>query len=1418
MSTMSSDLSSGTGNATLRSSSEITDSDGSFWRIQADKNILMEPLVQAGILNLFDRDWYLAINSDVLAGLDDPLAHYLLTGANEGRDPHPLFAGAWYLTKNPDVAVAGYNPLIHYLMNGGAEGRDPHPLFASGWYLKNNPDVASGGLNPLIHYLLKGAAEGSDPHPLFAGAWYLANNSDVAAANHNPLIHYLFHGAAEERDPHPLFASSWYLANNPDVAAAGHNPLMHYLSQGANEGRDPHPLFASSWYLANNPDVAAAGHNPLMHYLSGGAVEGRDPHPLFASAWYLKENPDVAMAGRNPLVHYLLDGAVEGRDPHPLFASAWYLINNPDVAAAKHNPLIHYISRGAHEGRDPNPLFDTIWYEETYADALTRTSLSTLVHYLSDDGRILGTNPNRYFDRNWYLKSYPEVIDFGMDPLAHYALIGADEGKDPGPMFHTSFYATNYPDVVAAGFNPLAHFLQSGAAEGKEPRNIQKAAMRAPLTTFSYADWHKQRQVSPARASLQRRLSNNFSIRPVISLIVPVYKVNAIVFKALVSSVFRQTYPYWELCLAVAYLDDETLLAEIELAAKADSRVKVMQLPENRGISRNSNDALTLATGTFIGLLDHDDALPADALYEMALAIEQDDGDFYYSDKDAISDAGDRNFDPLFKANWSPETMISANYLTHFNVIRRSIVDRVGGWDSTTDGAQDWDIFLRVAAAGARIRHVPKVLYHWRHVHTSVASQGLAAKPYAALGQLTAVRRWLDAQNWIGADPVFTPEGYIRVNWCNTWEPSIAVILFGSGGSEAIWRKRVDAGRLGQVTEILHGGPGLENWYEIVAASHADIIVIAPAAMSPMNADWLSELVGPLENPDVVAVSGKVLDDDGRILDAGWIFSDNNWQPIFRGADPYTYCAFGSAHWYRNYGAASLNGTAFRRSAFIEAEGLKFGLRPDIAFSQKLLTNSGPESTSRIVYNPFALSVLSSDGTFEQWWRNRSASNIGEAIAPPAGTSGADPYFNVNLTLDASGIPSLRPPSHATRAQRHDYEAEAAYFGNALEFSPRTPGANLLAGPREPGPLRIGWILPHFTMPFYGGLMTILRCADYFRREGIIPVFLGLDSDKAETLRQAIALAFPELAAAAEIYAVRADEDINALGIEPLDGAFCTLWTTAFILQKMDNVRQKFYFVQDFEPLFYPAGTTSSLVEQTYLMGFFGICNTEPLKDLYGSFGSPADFFNPAVDTKVFHRRGRVEKNSNDPVTIFNYARPGHPRNCFELLAPALVEVKQKFGSSVQIFTAGADWYPADYGLDGVVEHLGLMPYAATGDLYRGCDIGLVAMATCHPSYLPFELMATGAVVCTNFNRHTGWLLRHEENCYLFDMAKNSVAEALGKLIRDTDLRRTLSYAGSKTIQENHSSWDASCALVHAIVIRQLNASAVTRSEDSRSH
>ena len=212
----------------------------------------------------------------------------------------------------------------------------------------------------------------------------------------------------------------------------------------------------------------------------------------------------------------------------------------------------------------------------------------------------------------------------------------------------------------------------------------------------------------------------------------------------------------------------------------------------------------------------------------------------------------------------------------------------------------------------------------------------------------------------------------------------------------------------------------------------------------------------------------------------------------------------------------------------------------------------------------------------------------------------------------------------------------------------------------------------------------------------------------------------------------------------PCDAAIATLWTTAYSVVRFQNVQPEVLFHAGYESRFYPAGSISAMVEATYHFDFSAICNTVSLRDIYQGLGGQAEYFDPCIDPAIFHSRNRAPRPRGGPLTLFCYARPTHARNSFELLSQALRIVKKRMGMEVRIVTAGAEWSPRQFGLEGVVHNLGLLGYHSTGALYRSCTAGVALMMTCHPSYLPFELMACGALVITNSNPSNSWLLKDQ--------------------------------------------------------------------------
>jgi glycosyltransferase involved in cell wall biosynthesis len=258
------------------------------------------------------------------------------------------------------------------------------------------------------------------------------------------------------------------------------------------------------------------------------------------------------------------------------------------------------------------------------------------------------------------------------------------------------------------------------------------------------------------------------------------------------------------------------------------------------------------------------------------------------------------------------------------------------------------------------------------------------------------------------------------------------------------------------------------------------------------------------------------------------------------------------------------------------------------------------------------------------------------------------------------------------------------------------------------------------------------------------------------------------------------------------DAAVATLWATAYSVAQFPAARRKFYMIQDFEPMFYPAGTSYALAEESYRLGLYGICNTEHMRQLYETrYGGHGMSFQPAVDPTVFHAEGRrYDRRLGDPATVFLYARPGHWRNCWELASIALEELKERLGDRVRIITAGSWARPDDVGSG--IEHLGLLDYRETGALYRTCDVGVALTVSEHPSYLPLELMACGVPVVAFDNPAGYWALQNGENSLLARRTVDGLRDAMERIVLDPELGRELSRGALRTIAENYASWEKS--------------------------
>jgi len=265
-----------------------------------------------------------------------------------------------------------------------------------------------------------------------------------------------------------------------------------------------------------------------------------------------------------------------------------------------------------------------------------------------------------------------------------------------------------------------------------------------------YEAYLRNNQLHPPLLNLLSEAGARFAYRPLISILMPVYNVEPRWLKAAITSVLDQVYPFWELCLADDASTKPETLAVLRNYQHED-RINVVFRTENGNICAASNSAAKLARGEFVSFMDNDDVLAPNALFEMVrLLQEYPDTDLIYSDEDKI-DVYDRRYDPQFKPEWSPELFLSYNYVNHFVCLRRELFDAVGRFRPGYEGAQDYDLLLRVSEQTERIRHIPKILYHWRAVQGSSALQA-ADKPAMRLSALKGLRDHLQRQQ-VGAIP-----------------------------------------------------------------------------------------------------------------------------------------------------------------------------------------------------------------------------------------------------------------------------------------------------------------------------------------------------------------------------------------------------------------------------------------------------------------------------------------------------------------------------------------------------------------------------------------------------------------------------------------------------------------------------------------
>lgn len=622
-------------------------------------------------------------------------------------------------------------------------------------------------------------------------------------------------------------------------------------------------------------------------------------------------------------------------------------------------------------------------------------------HRTTFDDHADAIRSSAFFSAEWYGSQYHDVRMAGADPVLHYLVHGAAEGRNPGPDFDTGAYLGDHPDVLANGINPLVHFILHGQAEGRRVRPAGQApsgksgvtatqeTAEEPLALaglfagsnfpeLSIDGAHDIARIiaqSATPAEILPRVSATL-YSPVISLIVPIYNTPARFFREVLQSVFAQTYANWEMCL----VDDgstspSTLAIFDELALSPDARIRTLRLDANRGIAGASQAALEMAQGDYVGFLDHDDLLTPNALSEVVGALREDKAvDFIYTDHVMTDHDGNLKHYSR-KPDWSPEFLLSTNYIVHFKVVRRSLLLSIGGLRNEIDNVQDLGITCALAAAGARVRHLAKPVYLWREHRSSVALS-TQAKPGIEDLLVKVYDRHLDALNVAAKQTwpaVFKASriGVFQLHFTGK-APSTALILLsrGSDEDEAVVRERfalllaphvqlhiVDLAPTGARSQAAPGVLSIgshEAMLEFLRSLDVEVVAFANTTAQFLGIDWVTRLAHyAVMDPWIGAVGGKVLDPWLQIRAGGMLLdADGEYRTIGGGR-------FDNAngHWFNGQVASNVDAIASqimaaRRETLLEVGGIDFhafGDAAGVAYSAAVRLQG-----YRIVYDPFS--------------------------------------------------------------------------------------------------------------------------------------------------------------------------------------------------------------------------------------------------------------------------------------------------------------------------------------------------------------------------------------------------------------------------------------------------------------------------------
>lgn len=489
-----------------------------------------------------------------------------------------------------------------------------------------------------------------------------------------------------------------------------------------------------------------------------------------------------------------------------------------------------------------------------------------------------------------------------------------------------------------------------------------------------YRLWHERHGPGPGVLRVMQQELARLSYRPLISVVMPVYNTDPRLLRQAVGSVRDQLYENWELCIgddASSRADTSQLVDELA----SDARVRVARLAENSGISAATNAALALVRGEFVAFMDHDDLLKPHALAQVARWLDADPGlDVVYTDEDKVDDDGELS-DPHLKPDWSPDLLMSMNYVSHLTVVRRELVERVGGLRADFDGSQDYDLLLRVDELTDRIAHIPEPLYSWRKTEGSAAADPWA-KPYAASAAKRALAEALQRRGTPGRIEDTRFPTFYRTRYAIPGRPKVSIVIPTRDGIDllraciqSVLEKSTyenfdivvvdNQSREGETLEYLANSPvrvlryphrfNYSRQMNLAAAwAESEVLVFLNNDTEVITPGWIEALLEHAMRPEVGAVGARLFYGDGRVQHEGIVIGSAGG--LAWNVDTGGYFARGDV--VRNVSAVTGACVMMRSTVYARVGGNDERLR--IAYNDVDICMRVRQAGLRVVYTPYA--------------------------------------------------------------------------------------------------------------------------------------------------------------------------------------------------------------------------------------------------------------------------------------------------------------------------------------------------------------------------------------------------------------------------------------------------------------------------------